>query len=221
MELNNIKAHAFGDTHDIALSLIKDLERGCILDIAAGEGRLSYRLLQMGFQVTAADIEIGQFKLNQIKCDQLDLNDKLKYEDETFDYIMCIETFEHLRNPGICLDEFQRILKPRGVLILSAPNVTSLVSRIIFLLSGQYSNFYNTNSSCIDINKRDRHIMPLPLWLLKYHLKRVHFKIEKVKYSNGGFEIPTKKRPWKKLVFLPHGRLFGNSVVIKAQKSLE
>ncbi len=221
MELSDIQAHAFGDTHDIAFGLIENEKGECVLDVAAGEGILAYRLLQKGFRVTAADIETSQFKLDRIPCDYVDLNDNLPYEDETFHCIVCVETFEHLCNPGLCLDEFQRILKPGGTLILSTPNITSLISRIIFLFSGQYGNFYNMRSSCVDKNNRDRHIMPLPLWLLQYHLQRAHFRIEKVAYSNGGLEIPTKKRPWKKLIFLPHGRLCGNSVIVRARKEIQ
>ena len=142
----------------------------------------------------------------------------LSYGDEKFDCIMCIETFEHIYNPGLCLNEFRRILKPAGMLILSTPNITSLISRIIFLFSGQYGNFFNTDASCVDRNGKDRHILPLPSWLLVRYMKKAGFAIKDIRYSNGGLEIPTKKRPWKKLVFLPHTSLFGNSTIIKARK---
>lgn len=220
MKLYDFKSKAWGDTHDIVLSLLHNLKKGSVLDVGAGEGFLSYRLLKMGFHVTAVDVDTSQFKLKQIKCDKIDLNSKLKYDTESFDYILGVEILEHLRNPGLCLDEFQRILKYKGVLIISVPNIVSLVSRIIFLFSGQYNNFYNTEASCVYPNtKTDRHIMPLPIWLLIYHLKKANFKVEVVKYSNGGIEIPGEKRFWQ-FKFLPHGKLWGNSVIIKAKKIL-
>ena len=219
MNLNNVEARAFGDTHEVALKMLEDLRGGHVLDIAAGEGRLSYLLLQMGFTVTAADAQTAQFKIDGINIDKADLNGRLPYEDEKFDCVVCVETFEHVRNPGTCLGEFLRILKPGGRLILSTPNITSLISRLIFLFSGQYANFFDTGASCVDRNGQDRHIMPLPSWLLERYLKASGFSINAVKYSNGGLEIPTKKRPWKKLVFLPHSRLTGNSIVIDARKT--
>ena len=219
MNIDNIKSHAFGDTHEIVLKLAGELKKGSVLDVAAGEGALTRELMRMGFNVTPADLEVSQFGLNLIKPDQVDLNEKLKYENNKFDHIMCIETIEHVINPGLCLSEFYRILKPSGILILSTPNISSLISRIIYLFTGQYANFFDTDSSCIDKNGKDRHIMPLPSWLLMHHLNKAVFKIDKVVYSNGGIEIPTKKRPWKKIVFLPHTSLFGNSVIIRAQKA--
>ena len=41
--------------------------------------------------------------------------------DNTFDVIMCIEVFEHLPNPIDALVELNRVLKPGGKLILTAP----------------------------------------------------------------------------------------------------
>lgn len=42
-------------------------------------------------------------------------------EDSSFDAIMCTEVFEHIVNPREALDEFQRLLKPKGMLIITAP----------------------------------------------------------------------------------------------------
>jgi len=42
-------------------------------------------------------------------------------KDRSFDVVMCIEVLEHLLEPEKAIKEFQRILKPGGVLILTAP----------------------------------------------------------------------------------------------------
>lgn len=42
-------------------------------------------------------------------------------KDNTFDVVMCIEVFEHLPNPIDALVELNRVLKPGGKLILTAP----------------------------------------------------------------------------------------------------
>jgi SAM-dependent methyltransferase len=41
--------------------------------------------------------------------------------DASFDAILCSEVLEHVPEPSHALDEFTRLLKPGGVLILSAP----------------------------------------------------------------------------------------------------
>lgn len=41
--------------------------------------------------------------------------------DASFDAIMCVEVFEHLPNPIRALQEFSRLLRPGGQLILTAP----------------------------------------------------------------------------------------------------
>jgi len=41
--------------------------------------------------------------------------------DASFDAILCSEVLEHVPEPGHALDEFTRLLKPGGVLILTAP----------------------------------------------------------------------------------------------------
>ena len=42
--------------------------------------------------------------------------------DATFDAVLCTEVFEHIPYPAETLREFRRLLKPGGVLILTAPS---------------------------------------------------------------------------------------------------
>lgn len=41
--------------------------------------------------------------------------------DASFDAILCSEVFEHIPHPNEALDEFSRLLRPGGILILTAP----------------------------------------------------------------------------------------------------
>lgn len=43
-------------------------------------------------------------------------------EDESVDVVTSFETIEHMQEPGALLDEFYRVLRPSGMLILSTPN---------------------------------------------------------------------------------------------------
>lgn len=45
----------------------------------------------------------------------------IKEADNSFDVILCTEVFEHIPYPNETIAEFSRLLKPNGILILTAP----------------------------------------------------------------------------------------------------
>ncbi len=55
--------------------------------------------------------------LIDLVCDITDIPEP----DKSFDIILCSEVLEHVPDPTKALDEFMRLLKPRGKLILTAP----------------------------------------------------------------------------------------------------
>jgi ubiquinone/menaquinone biosynthesis C-methylase UbiE len=44
-----------------------------------------------------------------------------RYQNASFDAVLCSEVLEHVPEPAHSLDEFARLLKPGGVMILTAP----------------------------------------------------------------------------------------------------
>jgi predicted SAM-dependent methyltransferase len=63
----------------------------------------------------------------EITVDQVDVeNVPLKYKSQSLDVITCFEVLEHLRyDPIFMMKEFNRVLKPNGLLILTTPNINS------------------------------------------------------------------------------------------------
>lgn len=61
--------------------------------------------------------------------------------DASFDVILCSEVFEHLPDPLKALDEFARLLKPGGKLILTAP-FSSLVHFAPFHFASGFSRYW-------------------------------------------------------------------------------
>jgi ubiquinone/menaquinone biosynthesis C-methylase UbiE len=47
-------------------------------------------------------------------------------EDNTFDFIICTEVFEHIPNPDLAVKEFSRLLKKEGKLLITAPLMSGL-----------------------------------------------------------------------------------------------
>jgi SAM-dependent methyltransferase len=63
----------------------------------------------------------------------------LPYDAESFDRALCLDVLEHLTfdEQPRALAELHRVLRPRGELLVSVPNLAHLQSRIHFLLAGR------------------------------------------------------------------------------------
>jgi SAM-dependent methyltransferase len=107
-----------------------------VLDIGAGEGALTKRLHELGFDVSACDLFPEHFAFGEVECRRADLAEALPYEDGSFDAAVAVEVTEHLLDPGRFFAECARVLKRGGMLVTTTPNVVSLKSRLRFLVSG-------------------------------------------------------------------------------------
>ena len=66
---------------------------------------------------------------------------KIPVEDSSFDAIMCVEVLEHISEPVKAIEEFFRILKPGGALILTAP-FCSLTHFAPYYFASGYSKYW-------------------------------------------------------------------------------
>jgi len=104
-----------------------------LLDIGCGSGQFLYDMRKSGMEKVYG-IEIGDF--DKINSKRFNLNikkttlEKEKYPKDFFDIITINHVLEHLYNPKETLNEIKRILKERGLLILSVPNYRSLIYKI-------------------------------------------------------------------------------------------
>ena len=70
---------------------------------------------------------------------------KIPEADAAFDAILCVEVFEHLPNPLLALQEFSRLLRPGGKLILTAPFCSITHFAPYHFYSGFNRYFYETH----------------------------------------------------------------------------
>lgn len=110
-----------------------DLNGKTVLDCPAGDGRTSILLHQKGATVTSADLFPEFFKPKEIKCDNVDIAKGLPYEDESFDFVVCQEGIEHFPDQLAVLQEFARVLKQGGELLITTPNVSHLRAKVSHL----------------------------------------------------------------------------------------
>jgi len=87
------------------------------LDMGCGDGFWSGKLASLGFTVTSVDHD-KYYEKTQV----LNLDSKLPFGDSSFDLVWSTDVLEHLQNPALAIQEIKRILKPKGILLLTTPN---------------------------------------------------------------------------------------------------
>ena len=87
------------------------------LDLGASKSPYRNLLEARGYDVKTLDID------RQHGSDYEGLAEKTGLASESFELILCTQVMEHCYNPWQAIREIQRILKPCGRLIISAPHV--------------------------------------------------------------------------------------------------
>lgn len=159
--------------HEFIAKLLSNFKRGKLLDVPSGQGSLSFKLKALGFQVYAADYGKEVFEIKDISFQWVDLNSELPFESEFFGYVVCVEGIEHLWYPKKCIQEFSRILKLGGILVLTTPNILSISNRLRFFCLGYFGGFnYNENA------EKMGHFSSLSFLALNYILKKAGFEVK-------------------------------------------
>lgn len=133
------------DVHEIALQLLQSHAPGCngVLDVAAGSGALSQRLLDNGFTgLHAIELCAERFAVPGVPVYPLNLDGPWASQlPDRFNAAVALEIIEHLENPWHFARECAAALRPGGVLVVSTPNIQSSRSRIEFLLRAEFRFF--------------------------------------------------------------------------------
>jgi SAM-dependent methyltransferase len=136
---------ALKGTHERVLNLLERagcLEPGVeVLDLGAGQGAFSARLVGAGVSVSACDVITDQFDVDGVQCRQIENSGALPFESSRFDLVVALEVVEHAAGHDRFFAEVARVLKPGGRLLFTTPNILSLKSRMLFLLTGTFYSF--------------------------------------------------------------------------------
>ena len=79
------------EVHEKIVQLLSTEQRGKLLDVPTGSGVLAGRLQKMGFDVSCCDIQPSFFEAQDLTVQLGDMNKRLPYKAECFDYIICLE----------------------------------------------------------------------------------------------------------------------------------
>jgi len=109
---------------------------------------------------------------------ECDINVALPYENESFDYVVCLEIIEHVDDPFALSRECRRELRKNGSLYISTPNILNMRSRMKFLLDGSFLFF---NLPPMEWEERDGrpsvHVHPICYHELEYYLFRAGLNV--------------------------------------------
>ena len=117
---------------------------GSVLDLGCGDRYMEGAISSAGLSYTGLDI-------HDVDLDK----DKLPFEENTFDLVICLAVIEHLENPFHTLSEMLRVLKPGGTIYITTPNFQM-----------DFRNFYNDYT----------HVTPFTPTSLSSLIKDIGFK---------------------------------------------
>ena len=174
------------DLHQVVLNKLADCPKGHVLDVGSGPGGLAKKLASIGHQASACDCFPEQEwahagTVNYTRCD---LAGGLPYPDASFEYVVCLEVIEHVENPMALCRELRRVLRPRGRLFISTPNILNLRSRVKFLLDGSFLFFnYPPIEWEVKEGRPSVHVHPILYHELEYYLYRAGLEV-RAAFSN-------------------------------------
>ncbi|MBI3559376.1 class I SAM-dependent methyltransferase [Candidatus Gottesmanbacteria bacterium] len=161
------------------------LKKGYLLDVGCGLGWVVAEAQKRGFQALGIDknkriISVGREKL-KVSLQPVSLE---KFSSQKkFNVIILKHVLEHIEKSKIFLRKIYRLLIPGGYLIVSCPNMNSLMARIFL------DRWYGLRPM--------EHRWQFTPKTLSKTLEDNNFKIEKIIITNLWYRVPG----WKGLIF--------------------
>lgn len=184
-------------------------KREKVADIAGGAGIVGSWLEERGYDVSLVEFSDEAIKkskergIKKIFQNKIEGVRSLPFEDNFFDIVFFGDIIEHLFDPESALSEIKRILKPKGKLIMSCPNIAYWRFRIYYFLDGDLQR--------IDVAKQkpweQEHIRFFNVKILKELLLKLKFEFTKYEGVNNIWHSKILAK------FMPN--LFAHTIVVE------
>ncbi len=97
-------------------------KKDTVLDLGSGNGENSFLAASKVKNLVGLDKILPERKIKNATFLVADLEERLAFSDQSFSVVLCLDVLEHLYKRDQLLSEVKRILKPKGLLLLSLPN---------------------------------------------------------------------------------------------------
>ncbi len=122
-----------------------------LIEVGAGYGRLAdeyrgYREIVL-LDASEAHVEAARWQFqgdSRVRVEQGDAY-ALPFADEAFDAVVCVRVVHHLEHPAAVFAEFERVLRPDGVLVLEFANKRNLKAILNYAARRQSWSPYTTD----------------------------------------------------------------------------
>ena len=168
--------------HETAQEMVRQLPRGKMVELGAGEGAFCQWGRREGFDVTALELDPAIFRVPGVECLSADLNQAVPLPDACCDLVVAMDIIEHLENQYQFVREISRILRPGGRAVLSTPNEHNLANRWTYFWSG----FYGDSRHVIDEHDPQlpmKHVNMIPPSQMDLAWRRADMQLEDVAVS--------------------------------------
>ena len=208
------------------------------LDIGCGYGLVTAWLGSMGAQAVGIDTEVEKIKLAKSIIEGLNLRKKvfyviasacnLPFRNELFDTILSLDVIEHISNDLEVASEASRVLKLRGVFILTTP---CLKQRYGFRSEvelgqswGHVRKGYTLEALQALLNRQGLHLVAIKFWLKRFAVKvfDFHFRFLWERRAKANLALAALVFPFMWLLVrldeIFYANYPGNEFVLKAIK---
>jgi ubiquinone/menaquinone biosynthesis C-methylase UbiE len=128
----------------LVTDILTDLTPSSILDLGAGDGRISLPFACATTALTLVDISermIALARNNMLRGQEQYVNfvlqDVMTISESThFDVILCLGVLAHVADPQACIEKMARLLAPGGVVIVQLTDTDTMLGRMEYFLTG-------------------------------------------------------------------------------------
>jgi SAM-dependent methyltransferase len=127
-------------SHGQLLALLPAPGRGKrVLDLGCGPGHVARLVAERGYEVTGVERRgaTGDSFPGNVRLIESDLDQGLPPVEGRFDYVVCADILEHLREPERLLKRVHGVLDGEGRVLASLPNSGNIYFRLV-VLSGRF-----------------------------------------------------------------------------------
>jgi len=127
-------------SHSLLLAALPERgEGGRVLDLGCADGWLAAVLAARGYRVTGVERpgNVPAAFPREVELVEADLDAGLPPLSGAYNYALCADILEHLRDPGRLLDQIRGVLAPGGRLVASLPNSGNFYFRLN-VLAGRF-----------------------------------------------------------------------------------